>query len=149
VAPPAATPSQAEAQDTSASAVAAEASDPASAAVEEVAVPPTAAVEESPKTKPPATGQKTPKQRTPTAAAVVAEPVPAVPLSPGVVQLAISPWGQIEVDGKFVGLAPPMNHVSLPGGSHTITIRNGDFPPLVRQVEVSADRPVVIKHRFE
>jgi len=42
-----------------------------------------------------------------------------------------------------------MNHVSLPGGSHTITIRNGDFPPLVRQVQVSADHPVVIKHRFE
>jgi hypothetical protein len=37
----------------------------------------------------------------------------------------------------------------LPAGSHTITIRNGDFPPLVRVIEVSADQPVVIKHRFE
>lgn len=143
--PPAAAPSQAEAQDTSASAVVPEASEPASAA-EEVAAP-VAAVEEAPKPKPAATTPKNPKQRT--TAPVVAEQAPAAPLPPGVVQLAISPWGQIEVDGKFVGLAPPMNHVSLPGGSHTITIRNGDFPPLVRQVEVSADHPVVIKHRFE
>ena len=146
-APPAPAPSQAEAQDTSASAaaVAAEASEPASA-IEEPVVP--AVAEEAPKTKPAAPAAKNPKQRTPTAP-VVAEQAPVAPLPPGVVQLAISPWGQIEVDGKFVGLAPPMNHVSLPGGSHTITIRNGDFPPLVRQVQVSADHPVVIKHRFE
>jgi serine/threonine-protein kinase len=70
-------------------------------------------------------------------------------LPPGVVQLAISPWGQVEIDGNFAGLAPPLTRLNLPAGSHTITIRNGDFPPLVRVIDISADQPVVIKHRFE
>jgi eukaryotic-like serine/threonine-protein kinase len=79
---------------------------------------------------------------------VVAAPAaPALP--PGLVQLAVSPWGQVEVDGAMVGIAPPLNRLSLPSGSHTITIRNGELPPLVRVVEVSADHPVTIKHRFE
>ncbi|HEX5686464.1 MAG TPA: serine/threonine-protein kinase [Ideonella sp.] len=131
----------------SAAAETATAADAASAAIETpAAVAP--AVEEAPKPKPTATA-KDRKPRPTVTTPVVAEPEPVVPLPPGTVQLAISPWGQIEVDGNFVGLAPPMNRLSLPGGTHTITIRNGDFPPLVRQVTVSADQPVVIKHRFE
>lgn len=78
---------------------------------------------------------------------VATEPAPALP--PGLVQLAISPWGQVEVDGSMVGIAPPLNRLSLPAGSHTVTIRNGELPPLVRVIEVSADHPVTIKHRFE
>lgn len=91
------------------------------------------------------------KERKPARAAPVAtaEAPVAAPPPPGAVQLAISPWGQVEVDGNFAGLAPPMTRLSLPAGSHTITIRNGDFQPLVRVIEVSADQPVVIKHRFE
>lgn len=134
--------------DTAASAAAAVV-DAASAAVEaptDVAAP---VVEEAPKPKPATANAKDRKQRPAVTAPVAVEPEPVVPLPPGTVQLAISPWGQIEVDGNFVGLAPPLNRLSLPGGTHTITIRNGDFPPLVRQVTVSADQPVVIKHRFE
>jgi eukaryotic-like serine/threonine-protein kinase len=48
-----------------------------------------------------------------------------------------------------VGIAPPLSRLSLPAGRHTITVRNGELPPLVRVVEVSADQPVTIKHRFE
>lgn len=81
------------------------------------------------------------------AAPVVAEPAP--PAAPGTVHLAISPWGQVEVDGAVVGIAPPLSQLSLPAGTHTITIRNGELPPLVRAVEINADRPVTIKYRFE
>jgi eukaryotic-like serine/threonine-protein kinase len=112
-------------------------------------VPAPAPVEEVTKPKPATATAKDRKQRPTVTAPVAVEPEPVVPLPTGTVQLAISPWGQIEVDGSYVGLAPPMNRLSLPGGSHTITIRNGDFPPLVKQVTVSADQPVVIKHRFE
>jgi hypothetical protein len=103
-----------------------------------------------PKPKPAAT----PRERKPARLAAGTAPAPAErhaapPLPPGVVQLAISPWGQVEIDGNFAGLAPPLTRLSLPSGSHTITIRNGDFPPLVRVVDISADQPVVIKHRFE
>ena len=94
-----------------------------------------------------------PRERKPRASSPAATPVLAAEaaptLPPGLVQLAISPWGQVEVDGATVGIAPPLKRLSLPAGSHTITIRNGELPPLVRVIEVSADHPVTIKHRFE
>ncbi|MGM9486426.1 protein kinase domain-containing protein [Ideonella sp. YS5] len=92
--------------------------------------------------------ERKPRASTPNVAPTfAAEHAPSLP--PGLVQLAVSPWGQVEVDGAVVGIAPPLNRLSLPAGSHTITIRNGELPPLVRVVEVSADHPVTIKHRFE
>ena len=78
---------------------------------------------------------------------------PAAPLSQasvakGLVQLAISPWGHIEVDGNPAGTTPPLSRLSLSEGSHTVTVRNEDFPPFTTTVQVSADRPVTVRHRF-
>jgi eukaryotic-like serine/threonine-protein kinase len=68
--------------------------------------------------------------------------------STGTVQFAISPWGEVEVDGKAVGTAPPLTQLNLPLGRHTVTVRNGDFAPLVRTVDVDGLKPVALKHRF-
>jgi serine/threonine-protein kinase len=73
---------------------------------------------------------------------------PAAPLPRGVLQLAISPWGQVEVDGAPAGAAPPLSRLDLPAGRHTVVIRNADFAPFKTTVDVSADQPVVVKHRF-
>jgi len=67
---------------------------------------------------------------------------------PGVVMLAVTPWGHIDVDGQPAGATPPLSRLSLAEGAHTITVRNADFPPHTVQVQVSADRPVTIRHRF-
>lgn len=80
-----------------------------------------------------------------------ATPLPAVaPASraTGVLQLAISPWGQVEVDGNAAGTTPPVTRLSLSEGTHTITVRNADFAPYTATVQVLPDRPVVIRHRF-
>jgi eukaryotic-like serine/threonine-protein kinase len=77
--------------------------------------------------------------------------VPAVekiPVATGVVRLAVSPWSQVEVDGKAVGVSPPLNELSLGEGRHTITLRNEAFPPVTMNVNVTANQPVAIKHRF-
>jgi serine/threonine-protein kinase len=71
----------------------------------------------------------------------------AAPAS-GILQLAISPWGQVEIDGAPAGTAPPLARLNLPEGTHTVTVRNADFPPFVTTVQISAERAVVIKHRF-
>ena len=71
----------------------------------------------------------------------------AAPAS-GVVQIAIAPWGQIEVDGKGAGLTPPLAQLTLPVGEHVITVRNADFAPHTVTVRVSSDQPVVVRHRF-
>jgi len=78
------------------------------------------------------------------APAAVAEPA----LPQGVLHIAISPWGQVEVNGTPVGTTPPLTRLELPQGSHTITVRNEDFPPYTQRVQVDPERPVTIKHRF-
>ncbi|MBQ0961370.1 serine/threonine protein kinase [Ideonella sp. 4Y11] len=75
-------------------------------------------------------------------------PPPPAPPAKGRVQLAITPWGEVEVDGRPVGVAPPLRHLDLPAGPHTITVRNGEAPPQVRQVEVDPAQPSTLKFRF-
>lgn len=70
------------------------------------------------------------------------------PVATGVVQLAVSPWGQVEVNGSAMGTTPPLARLNLPAGLHTITVRNADFPPHTVQVQVDADKPVTLRHRF-
>ena len=66
----------------------------------------------------------------------------------GVLRLAISPWGQVEVDGKAAGTSPPLTELSLPEGTHQITIRNADLPAFSTSVKVVPGQPVSVKHRF-
>ena len=79
-----------------------------------------------------------------TAQLSVAAPVP----TQGVVQLAISPWGQVEVDGVAAGTTPPLARLTLPAGKHQIVVRNDDFPPFTTTVTVDDEKPVTLRHRF-
>jgi serine/threonine-protein kinase len=74
--------------------------------------------------------------------------VPAAALQNGVLQIAVSPWGDIEIDGAPAGTAPPLNELHISEGSHTVTIRNADYPAFSASVRISADHPVVLRHRF-
>jgi hypothetical protein len=81
------------------------------------------------------------------AAAAPAAIAAAAPTT-GVVNLAVSPWGQVEVDGVVSGTTPPLSRLSLPAGTHRIVIRNEDFPPFAATVTVDEDKPVTLRHRF-
>ena len=72
----------------------------------------------------------------------------AAPAATGTLQLAISPWGQVEVNGSPAGTTPPLTRLTLPEGRHTITVRNVDFPPYTTTVQVQADKPLTVRHRF-
>jgi eukaryotic-like serine/threonine-protein kinase len=78
----------------------------------------------------------------------LATPAAAAPVATGQLQLAISPWGQVEVNGSPAGTTPPLTRLTLPEGTHTITVRNEDFPPFTTTVQVSADKPATVRHRF-
>ncbi len=95
---------------------------------------------------------KTAKRKPPASKATAAPremPPPVVaPIVNGAVQLAISPWGLVEVDGAPAGTTPPLARLTLPEGTHTVTVRNDDFPPFSTTVQVSADKPVTVRHRF-
>jgi hypothetical protein len=77
-----------------------------------------------------------------------AEPVPAVAPATGVLQLAVSPWGEVEVNGAAAGTTPPLARLTLPVGTHTVVIRNQDFPPYRTTVTVGEDRAATVRYRF-
>lgn len=120
---------------------------PASASVP-AATPPLAA---APALPPPAAKPAAPKEtlkerRAREARERAARPAAAV--ATGVLRIAVSPWGNVEVDGKPVGTAPPLNELTLPEGRHTVTIRNDEFPPYSASVNIVPGQPAALKHRF-
>ena len=72
----------------------------------------------------------------------------AVPPATGTLQLAITPWGEVEVDGQPVGTAPPLSRLTLSAGTHTVTVRNADFPPHTVRIELEAEGTATVRHRF-
>ena len=73
---------------------------------------------------------------------------PAASVARGLVRIAVSPWGELEVDGKPAGTSPPLTELSLTEGRHQIVIRNADLPPHNATVNVTADQPITLKHKF-
>jgi serine/threonine protein kinase len=83
------------------------------------------------------------------AAAPAAKPTsPAVPVADGKLALAIAPWGEVLVNGQRLGVSPPLTSMSLPPGSYSIEIRNGDLPPLKTSIEVRPGQTQTLRHRF-
>jgi hypothetical protein len=64
------------------------------------------------------------------------------------VSLAITPWGNVYIDGKHIGVSPPVNEVNVRPGQRTIEIRNGDFPPYTQRVELRARQKIKIRYKF-
>ena len=135
------------------------------------AIPTLPAAGPAPDASPPEASTGLPAQRPvaaprpPTASAKPAQRAPAVTLTAadartarmaatpaaaamGTVQLAISPWGAIEVDGQLAGVAPPLSQLKLSEGTHVITVRNADFPAFTTTVQVQGDKALTVRHRF-
>jgi hypothetical protein len=116
------------------------------------AEPPTAVVELAPATAVARKAVETPKERRAREAQArdartrLASASPT--LATGTLQIAVSPWGHVEVDGAPAGTTPPLNKLTLSEGRHTITIRNDEFPPHTVTVNVSAGQPIMLKHKF-
>jgi eukaryotic-like serine/threonine-protein kinase len=86
------------------------------------------------------------KERAAAKPSATTAPTPA--LATGTVRLAVSPWGQVEVDGKPMGTTPPLNELTLPEGKHQVTIRNDDFPAHSTTVTVTSGQPTSVRHKF-
>lgn len=88
-----------------------------------------------------------------------AEPVGASPAEPARgpaqtrpvarVRFAVSPWGEIHIDGRRRGVSPPLKQIELAPGKYTIEIKNTIFPTRSRAVEVNAGARLKIKHKFK
>ncbi|MCC6867284.1 MAG: serine/threonine protein kinase [Burkholderiales bacterium] len=115
-----------------------------------VAAPPAAAppVAAPPVAAPPAAAP--PAAAPPAAAPPAAAPPAAAPAKPMArVTFAITPWGEIHVDGRRRGIAPPLQELRLPPGKHLIEVRNATFPPHRETIDVGPNDVVRIRHKFQ
>lgn len=72
----------------------------------------------------------------------------STPAPTGRLRLAISPWGEVEVDGQPAGISPPLTGLSLREGSHWIVIRNAGLPLHRVEVEIRSNQTATVRHRF-
>jgi serine/threonine-protein kinase len=80
--------------------------------------------------------------------ASAAKPEPAAVAATGTVRLAVSPWGEVFVDGASRGITPPLKQLKLDAGTHRIEIRNPAGPTWTTQLDVVAGQRVTVSHRF-
>ncbi len=64
------------------------------------------------------------------------------------ITLAISPWGEVFVDGRRIGVSPPVNLVEVEPGRRMVEVRNGTFPVYSKVIDLKADQKIRFKHKF-
>lgn len=67
----------------------------------------------------------------------------------GMVALDITPWGEVFVNNRAVGVAPPLKELQLPAGRHAIEIRGSEGKAVTANVDVDPARPSKIRHAFK
>jgi class 3 adenylate cyclase len=72
--------------------------------------------------------------------------VPAGP--PGTLQISVLPWGEVFVDGKKLGVSPPLHSVPLSPGKHQVELRNASFPAHRQTLNVKPGESIIVSHRF-
>ncbi len=104
-----------------------------------------------------AEAKTTPAVPAPTKAPVAEAPAPAsahanakAAVGPtALIMLAVSPWGEVVVDGKSVGVAPPLSELELAPGRYRIEIRNGSFKPYLETFDLEPNQTIRIKYKFK
>lgn len=119
------------------------------------AVPPEPMVAMSPEAvpapAPPVRKQAPVRRDTSKSAPVAVKPAPtsAQAEAKAILSFAITPWGDIYVDGKNIGASPPLTEYALPAGKHTIEIRNSGFASYSQTMDLQADTTSNIKYIFK
>jgi serine/threonine-protein kinase len=85
----------------------------------------------------------------PSVPVIIASNAPAAPSRAGRLAFAVSPWGEVYVDGRRRGITPPLQEIKLSPGKHTVEIRNTTFRRHSQTVDLDADASVRIKHKFQ
>lgn len=83
-----------------------------------------------------------------------AQPAPAAaqvevaPAEKAVIALAVTPWGEVYVNGAKLGVSPPVNVVEVNAGRAEIELRNPGFPSHTETVELAPGQHFRVKHKF-
>jgi len=74
---------------------------------------------------------------------------PALALQANTLQLRVSPWAQVLVDGKRLGVTPPVKQFKLSPGRHLVELSVPGFDSVRQTVRMSAGESVTITHDFD
>jgi serine/threonine-protein kinase len=85
----------------------------------------------------------------PSAPSPVTKQAPAIAKPMARLALAVTPWGEVYVDGRRKGISPPLAEIKLAAGKHSIEIRNTTFKPYAATVDLQAEGYLKIKHKFQ
>lgn len=77
-----------------------------------------------------------------------AKPEASKPVATGTLNFQINPWGDVYVNGKSIGVSPPLKQHKLPPGKYRIEVKNTSFTPYVASVEVKAKEDISVKYTF-
>jgi hypothetical protein len=99
----------------------------------------------------PKSGSKT-ESAAKTKAAKKAEPAAtsreAAASGTGHVRLNVLPWGEVYVNDRKFGVAPPLRDIALKPGTHRVEIRNPGFASYVQIIDLEVGEEIKIVHRF-
>ena len=76
------------------------------------------------------------------------EPPPPPPVRPAVIELNITPRGEVFVDGVWQGTSPPLTRIEVEPGPHSIEVRNRPSPPLSLELRLGSGEAMTITHTF-
>ncbi len=86
----------------------------------------------------------------PAQVAAAPPPKPAAPpaLQTGKLLLAVTPRGDVYIDGKHAGTAPPLSVIELPPGRHKVEIRNSTQLPYLSYITLQPGASHSVQHTF-
>lgn len=72
---------------------------------------------------------------------------PGIP--PATLVFAVSPWGEIFVNGKSRGVSPPQKSLKLEPGRYKVEIRNTTFAPHTENLDLKSRDEITVRHKFQ
>jgi serine/threonine-protein kinase len=117
--------------------------------IEQVPSPPKRVEAPRPAPKPPAP-KPAPVVTPPPQVAAAPPPKPVAPPPPrnGKLLLSVMPRGDVYIDGKHHGTAPPLTVIELPPGTHKVEIRNSTQLPYLSYITLQPGASHSVQHTF-
>ena len=79
----------------------------------------------------------------------VAKTEPPKAVAQGNINFAISPWGEVLVNGRSIGTTPPLKQHKVAPGKYKIEVRNTTFTPHIINIDVKSKEDITVKHVFK
>ncbi len=67
----------------------------------------------------------------------------------GRLNLSIQPWGDVFINGKSIGVSPPLKQHKLAPGKYRIDVKNTSFTPFTTNIEIKPKEDVSVRHKFQ